>query len=115
MRGWLRLGVVLSVFWIAGVLAFALYEFLSILPGECIRSEKGGASPSVDLFFFSCNMFSDLIPNSWGQHLISSGNQLIEFDTRRFVFLVAGPVVLSWVIAIGVVTSWRWIARGFKK
>jgi len=115
MKGWIRFGVVLSGFWIAGVLAFAIFEFLTILPGQCIKAEEGGASPSVDLFFFSCNMFSHLPTNSWGQYLISWGNQLIEFKTRRFVFLLSAPVGFSWLIAIAVVKGWRWVARGFKE
>ena len=115
MKGWIRLGVVLSGFWIAGVLIFAIAEFLSILPGECIKAEKGGASPSVELFFFSCSIFSDLMPNSWGHHLISWGNQLIEFNTRRFIFILFGPVFFSWPVTITVAKAWRWVTRGFKE
>lgn len=118
MKGWGRLGIVLSGFWIAGVIIYSISEFISILPGECVNSEGEGIpiSASIELFFFSCNPFSDIASfNSWGLYFIHWGNQLIEFNTRRFVFVLLLPVGSLWSIAIAVVWAWRWVARGFKE
>lgn len=113
MKGWIRLGIVLSFFWVAGWSFFAFMEFMAILPGQCPQF-TGGYLESVDLYFFSCNIFSDIPKNYWGVHLIHWNEQVIEFDLRRFVFIAFLPVALFWIIAILIFYSWKWVAIGFK-
>ena len=113
MKGWFRLGIVLSFFWVAGWSSFALLDFMAILPFQCTQFARDEFI-SVELYFFSCNHFSDIPSNYWGDYLIHWNDQIIEFDLRRFIFIVFLPVVLCWVIASAVFYSWKWVAMGFK-
>ena len=115
MKGWIRIGVVLSAFWMAGVLVFAIAEFLMIPAGSCVKAENGWESPSIQMFFFQCSMFSDLRSISSGDYLITWGRQLVEFHAKRFLFLLIAPIGSSWLIAITVFWAWRWVVRGFKE
>ena len=105
MKGWIRLGIVLSGFWIAGVLVFVVAEFIARHPEACVKAET---FLDTKEFFFSCNRFADLVPDSWNRFLL-------EFNTKRFLLVWLGPVVLSWLLAVVVFQSWRWVARGFRK
>lgn len=69
-------------------------------------------SMSVDLVFYSCNMFTDIPNQWWGVSVFHWGDQIIEFHTRRFVFLSFGLVAAFWMIGVAGAKSWRWIVAG---
>src|ERR1700693_287349 len=97
----IRIAIVVSCFWIAGVFTWAGIEFLSILPGQCIVDGKPMPEYlTVDSFFYSCNMFTDLLIHTqwWGFSVLHWNNQIIALNPRRFVFLLLGPLAAYWVI-----------------
>lgn len=105
IKGWIRLGIVLSSFWIAGVLVAVAVEFVLRHPEACVKAD---VFLDTKEFFFSCNMFADLVPNSWDRFLL-------EFNTKRFLLVLLGPVLAAWSTAVVVLQSWRWVTRGFKQ
>jgi hypothetical protein len=124
MKGWIRIGIVLSAFWLVGVLLFAVADFLSIPSSSCLflydPSEPSQAgekylniSSSIKTSFFSCNVYSQFISNSWERYFISLNHQIIEFNTKHFISLLLIPVVALWLVAIAFVKSLRWVKNGF--
>jgi hypothetical protein len=104
MKGWIRLGLVLSGFWIVGVFAVAFVEFLLRDPGVC-RSANTYLD-AVELFF-RCNSFADLVPSFVDRFFL-------EFRLKFFLLIVSAPVLIGWIVAVVLFHSIRWIVRGFK-
>ncbi len=105
MKGWIRLGIVLSGFWMTAVVLIAAGEFAVRDPEACKNAE---AFLHVTEFFFSCNPFADLVPGWWNRFML-------EFSFKRFLLVGLGPVVVFWVLGAAVYKSWRWVAQGFGK
>ncbi len=84
MKGWVRLSIVLSGFWMAGVLFFVVAEFITRHPEACVKAET---FLDAKEFFFSCNKFANLVPNFWNRFLL-------ELNAKRFLLVWLGPVVL---------------------
>ena len=98
MKGWIRLGLVLSGFWIVGACAFAFVTFLLRDPGMCHSASAFLDAPDAVLdVFFRCNSFADL-----------------EFRLKFFLLLMFAPVLIGWVLAVVLFHSIRWIVKGFK-
>ena len=125
MKGWIRLGLVLSAFWVAGVVFFTAWQFFSIPSSNCIfiidpyQSSQAGEkymniSAPLKTSLFSCNVYSQFISNSWQRYFISVGGQIIEFDIKHFLFLLFIPLAFSWAVMVSLVKSMRWVKNGFK-
>ena len=125
MKGWIRLGLVLSVFWLVGVLFFSISEFFNIPSSSCIfiidpylKNSAGenylSVSESLKTSLFSCNVYSQLISNSWQRYFILIDSQIVEFNIKHFAFLLFIPLAIFWVTAVSLAKSIHWIINGFK-
>jgi hypothetical protein len=129
MRGWIRLGLLLSALWVVGVLVFTISEFLNIPSTACNfyhPENLGGASPPaepielerIQTYLFSCSIFTDFdYPNllhAWKSYVISIDTQLIEFNIFHLFILLFIPLVSAWVAVVSLVKSIRWVKNGFK-
>lgn len=126
MKGWIRLGLVLSAFWVVGVIFFTAWQFFTVFsssncififdpyqPSQVGEKYKSISAP-LENSLFSCNIYSQFISNSWKRYFISVGAQIIEFDIKHFMLLLFTPLVLSWGTAVSLIKSMRWVVNGFK-
>jgi hypothetical protein len=104
LNGWQRLGIVLSVLWIAAVFAYALVE-LSRGP-------------------FSAKLLTEIVPSTTRESIKPSvkGDSdvvLAPVEPRliavRIAIAVAVPVVAGWSFVYLLVLVARWIGAGFRK
>jgi hypothetical protein len=105
MKGWLRLGVVVSCIWLAAVCIWAIVEFAGRNPDACRLAD---AFLDAREIFFDCNGFADLVPGAIDRFLL-------EFRAARFATVALGPVVVAWTVATVLVVSGKWVIRGFKE
>lgn len=117
MKGWIRLGTIMSILWAAAVVVFSAIEFMSIPIDHCVKSAEGIPSQSIKLFFFWCDAYSDILANSrtWSYFPIRWDNQLVLFNTSRFLMVLLAPIGVSWLVSIAGYKAFRWVARGFKE
>jgi hypothetical protein len=94
-RGYFRLGIVLTGFWLSIVVGAALYEFLTRNP-FCQFDSISGADPICQHFFWS-----------W----LPSGKEA-KFSPNFFrVLLIAiGPPAIGWVLGFSI----NWVRKGFR-
>ena len=115
MIGSLRLVIFLCAITSMLILSIVFIEYLSIQPDSCIVLENGYIGPSIDLFFFSCTPFSDLIAqySPW-HHLIKNDHQIILFDIKRLFVALLIPYLLV-LFLVFMIEGVKWVYRGYKK
>lgn len=105
MKGWLRLGIVASAFWVVGVCTVAIAEFILRDPNTCKSAEAFLDAAEI---FFTCNRFADVVPSTIDR-------VFRELRTTYFVLVAFGPVIVGWILAVTFFFSGRWVIRGFKE
>lgn len=105
MKDWVRLGLVVSGFWIGGTCIFVIVEFLLRDPATC---RSAGASLEATGVFFHCHSFADLVPGAIDRFLL-------EFRPDYFLAVALVPVVFGWAIAQKLIKTVRWVVQAFKK
>lgn len=97
LGGWQRIGVVLSLIWIALIIAYAFYE--------------------MHLGPFSSGLLTEV--SASGPSVVKDGHTLTPVDThflwRRVALFALGPVVAFWTLFSGGALLVRWVAAGFKR
>lgn len=102
-KGWIRLGVVLSLAWFLGVLIYAAFDFQTV---------QTNLTTSVN----SGNPFR----NYAGQNTLLTNCDVKEKQVScspRFgsiALLSAAPVVITWILLAAVVYAALWIRAGFR-
>ena len=105
MKGWVRLGLVVTGFWIGGTCIFAIVEFLLRDPATC---RSASASLEATGFFFRCHKLADLVPGAIDRFLL-------EFRPDYFLIVAFAPVVFGWAIAVKLIKAVRSVVQAFKK
>lgn len=102
-KGWIRLGIVLSLAWFLGILIFAVLDFQTVQT-HLTTSVKSG-NPFVEgiseqTFFTNCNVKEkqvSCIPRSGSIALLS-----------------VVPVAIAWILIVTAVYAVLWIHAGFR-
>lgn len=109
-KGWIRLGVVLSVAWIVGVLIYAVLEHYSV---------RGDLTTSINLPEPS----SPPVVSHW--EIVGQQSFLTDCDVKQkqvscsprftnLALLSLLPIISCWLIAVLVVYAVRWVRAGFR-
>ncbi len=104
-QGPLRMGMFLTVIWIASVAGYAAWEYSS-RNVFCEFASPGAAKPICQHFFWSCpqesfGMFTDLVPRDGSSFTANVG---------RMLTLAVGVPIVAWLLSFGI----AWVARGFQ-
>jgi hypothetical protein len=108
MRGWARLGVVLSMVWLLGVLAYTGYDYWSLQSSvsNSVVGRDGGVAldewdvVSVSTALSTCNL-QQIQPEC-------------SVHATRLAAWLFGPLVAIWISVVGVVATVRWVRAGFQ-
>jgi hypothetical protein len=100
--GWLRLSLLLTLFWSLAVLGTASWEYLTKNPFDYFDNKREG------LFF------------TWVQDLLSkaqsgdeTANLYFRLKTNALLSVLIGPLVALWLSALFIIPSFRWVRAGF--
>ena len=104
MKGWIRLGIVVSAFWIGGTCVFAIAEFLLRDLATCRSLE---AFLDATEIFFRCNKIDNHVPGAIDRFFL-------DFRPTFFLVVALAPIASGWALAAVLVHSIRWVIRGFK-
>lgn len=104
-KGWIRIGITLSVAW---VVTFSTYSLIAYY---------GTTSPFVEYPSWLIEFVEDTSAQPLKHADPRVGAYPVKQSLRTTPFLVGAfaPVLLSWVLVCVVVITTRWIARGFKE
>lgn len=132
LNGWQRLGIVISAFWILGVLGIASKEYSDWIATTTfkIRAADATASGSKEYFDWitATRCDTDHPPNSlftaWGNpqpcpekvdplQLLTQWN--VQFRINRFLLVLILPVIVGWIGSYCLLRVVRWVKEGFKE
>lgn len=106
-KGWIRLGIVLSLAWILSVVAFGTYDYFAArsdtgaLRSFPDRSLAGGwEEPGKRTAFTFC--------------LVRETGVSCEIHFTFLALLALAPVIIGWLVAVAVAVSFRWVREGFR-
>ena len=105
-KGWIRLGVVLSLAWLLGVLVFSIYEHYAAKSyfAASLKEIIGKYGRDVEA------RYQTLLTDCSGEE------SAIACSPRwiNLALLVLGPVLGCWVLAIVLTYAALWIRAGFR-
>lgn len=112
-----RLAIVLSTLWVAAVAGFLVWEYMTISVDQCVFPpdkllRELGFDPSVQKFFLSCNVFSDIPTHWWGTITFWHGKQVFQLSTFRLMSTTTLPIIAIWFVLAICPALWRWVANG---
>lgn len=118
MKGWFRLGVVLSVIWCISFSSYVLSRYTDFVE-ECAtkiwetRNEAKWAIVGQDDALFSCSLKEDLPEDGkYGPELIKS-KMVCRAKWTPCLLCGVGTVIAAWMIALAMIWSYKWVRRGF--
>jgi hypothetical protein len=104
--GWSRVGIVLSVIWLAGA---GLYQreadlrTAAYFSGLAYRTCTESKAQKGDFDFSGCTSAST---KNW--------NLFLEYSWGKVVIIAIVPIPFGWAFAYFAIRVWRWIRAGFK-
>lgn len=120
VNGWQRIGIVLSVLWLAGSGVFVAKTlassstdtwFVSVLPAHCQPgAPKLSERPSGNRRGISIDELDEYLIGCKSEYIIPA---VSSPNWGAVSILVLGPIAALWAIACALVAIVRWIAVGF--
>jgi hypothetical protein len=136
MSGWIRIGIALTVLWVAVVSSYAIHEFTAfpLTSGDSTKSRSDYENEAKKFYFVTITTrynyetisaeerqkYDTDIKNEkddeWRKTLIGARNMPVSWPTLSDTFftLLAVTVAAFWVTAYLTVTTTKWIIKGFK-
>jgi len=113
LRGWTRIGIVLSVIWGLIILSFAVIEYREMASERTHNltlpaPPKGFViDPDAQTFFYRWQPI-DLLAKDSVAYVRD-----FKLNTFLFVSVLSGPVIGTWGIVYFIVFVFRWVKKGF--
>lgn len=101
-RGWTRVGIACSLFWVAAAGTFATVQFLSLSHKHAGWEDAQPTWSEVHNLLAVCSA-SPKAPIT-----------KCSMDTDHLAWLTVGPIVGGWILAIVFVLCYRWVRDGFR-
>lgn len=114
LRGWMRLALLLSAFWLIGVSAYAAFQFHSTnsdLSGQTKSGPFKDVPQSQDASVADDLVWSPVSP--FASCKLVTRNISCSFNWTRFATIAILPLLAFWIVIVsgfGV----RWVINGFK-
>lgn len=108
MRGWARLGVVLSIVWLLGVLAYTMHDYWSLQ--SAVSSTAAGHRS--DAGFDEWEIVSTHSALSICNH--QTVPPKCSLRVANVFTLALGPIVAIWMLTFSTVVAIRWVRAGFR-
>jgi hypothetical protein len=107
LGGWARIGVVLSVAWVIGALAYATHDYLSAL--EVARQPVFTEPNSAEKEWVSVGLETPL-SSCYGE----SHQAVCRPKMRPVLALAFGPLIGVWLTVLAAIAAVRWVRAGFR-
>jgi hypothetical protein len=104
LNGWIRIGIVLSILWVAWIGGYAVCEYFQHQPQHSIFIAWRAAKTGEDYVTLAktTGMFADLVPLSG------------SLRVSRFLAFLFIPLAIAWSSSFVIVYTIIWIIRGFR-
>lgn len=120
LTGWQRLGILLSVLWVIGILLFTVQQFLSV------RASLANPFPEYlefkDYYFvgYFQIQIKEMLPARTVSRVLRENPYLsFLFEPRIKVFnvslLILAPILVGWVFIYGLFSAVTWVRQGFDR
>ena len=118
MKGWLRIGIVLSVMWCISFSVYALLRYRHFAD-ECVvhmwetRNEGTWRVVGLEDHLFKCSLKDDLPEGgNYGTELIKS-KTTCSVKMLPCLLWMSGPIIAAWLLIPVLVWSFLWVRKGF--